>query len=246
MPSTRPRGRCVGSRIARQADAGIVGRRPGSRRRGSGSSSSSPGDAAVEHSDDVRAAASGHSPVRTRGQVSRRPRRAARCRPSQRWTATTSAAGLSPTRVILRRVSDTYCSISLMADFLEEKRREIESRLNELKPLVEEHRRLESALAALAGVDAPRPRASKRRTPARRSSSTGGKSTSAEGTGRRGRPKGSGTRGKQALELIGSAPRDHDPGARRGDGDPAELPLPRACPTSRRRARSARRAGAGT
>ena len=41
-----------------------------------------------------------------------------------------------------------------MADFLDEKRREIDSRLKELRPLVDEFNRLEKAAAALAGVGA--------------------------------------------------------------------------------------------
>ena len=39
-----------------------------------------------------------------------------------------------------------------MADFLDEKRKEIDSRLKELRPLVDEFNRLEKAAAALAGV----------------------------------------------------------------------------------------------
>ena len=39
-----------------------------------------------------------------------------------------------------------------MTDFLDEKRQEITSRLKELKPLVEEYNRLESAASALASV----------------------------------------------------------------------------------------------
>ena len=39
-----------------------------------------------------------------------------------------------------------------MTDFLDEKRREITSRLKELKPLVDEYNRLEAAASALAGV----------------------------------------------------------------------------------------------
>jgi hypothetical protein len=76
-----------------------------------------------------------------------------------------------------------------MADFLDEKRNEIDARLRELRPLVDEYQRLEKAAAALAGVggaSAPRRR--------RRSS------------GRRGRPRGSGTRSKQALELVRTRP----------------------------------------
>jgi hypothetical protein len=39
-----------------------------------------------------------------------------------------------------------------VTDFLDEKRKEITSRLSELKPLVDEYRRLEAAASALAGV----------------------------------------------------------------------------------------------
>lgn len=39
-----------------------------------------------------------------------------------------------------------------MADFLEQKKTEIEQRLAELKPAVEEARKLEAALHALKGV----------------------------------------------------------------------------------------------
>jgi CRP-like cAMP-binding protein len=91
-----------------------------------------------------------------------------------------------------------------MPDFLEEKKREIDARLKELRPLVDEYHRLEAAAAALEGVGgsgnsrASAPAA--RRT--RRRSSSGGSS----GTGRRGRPRGSGTRSKQALELVRSRP----------------------------------------
>ena len=90
-----------------------------------------------------------------------------------------------------------------MPDFLDEKRREIQSRLKELRPLVEEFHRLEAAERALAGVNAggaaPAPRARRRRG----SSAAGG---GAAGTGRRGRPKGSGTRAKQALQLVEKRP----------------------------------------
>jgi hypothetical protein len=77
-----------------------------------------------------------------------------------------------------------------MADFLDEKRKEIETRLRELRPLVDEYRRLEKAAAALSGVDG----------------SGGGTPRRARGRGRRGRPRGSGTRAKQALELVRANP----------------------------------------
>jgi hypothetical protein len=100
-----------------------------------------------------------------------------------------------------------------MPDFLEEKKREIDARLKELRPLVEEYHRLEAASAALQGVGgATNSRASApatRRT-RRRSSASGSASASASatrtGTGRRGRPRGSGTRSKQALELVRARP----------------------------------------
>ena len=45
-----------------------------------------------------------------------------------------------------------------MTDFLDEKRKEIQARLKELKPLVEEYQRLEAAERALAGRERyPRP-----------------------------------------------------------------------------------------
>src|SRR6059058_6104522 len=87
-----------------------------------------------------------------------------------------------------------------MADFLDEKRREIADRLRELKPLVDEYQRLEAAAAALDGVRPTNGVA--RRGPGRpRSTSARGKTGA-----RRGRPRGSGTRAKQALELVRSKP----------------------------------------
>jgi hypothetical protein len=80
-----------------------------------------------------------------------------------------------------------------MADFLDEKRKEIDTRLRELRPLVDEYQRLEKAAAALADVGGTQTRA---RTTRRRST----------GRGRRGRPRGSGSRAKQALELVRARP----------------------------------------
>jgi hypothetical protein len=75
-----------------------------------------------------------------------------------------------------------------MVDFLDEKRKEIDARLRELRPLVDEYQRLEKAAAALAGVGGARAPASRRRSRAR------------------GRPRGSGTRSKEALELVRARP----------------------------------------
>jgi sugar-specific transcriptional regulator TrmB len=90
-----------------------------------------------------------------------------------------------------------------MADFLDEKRKEIQSRLKELKPLVDEYQRLEAAERALSGVGtsaaAPRTNAA---APTRRRRRT----AAASATGRRGRPRGSGTRANQAEALVRSKP----------------------------------------
>ena len=86
-----------------------------------------------------------------------------------------------------------------MTDFLDDKKREINDRLKELKPLVDEYHRLEAAKAALDGVGAESPAPGRRRRAA---------SSAASGNGRRrrGRPRGSGTRATQALELVKANP----------------------------------------
>jgi hypothetical protein len=89
-----------------------------------------------------------------------------------------------------------------MADFLDEKRKEIDSRLRELRPLVDEYQRLEKAAAALAGVGGRPATSSTQPTRRRRRRAA----TRAATGGRRGRPRGSGNRAKQALELVRSRP----------------------------------------
>ena len=95
------------------------------------------------------------------------------------------------------------------ADFLDEKRSEIGARLKELRPLVDEYKRLEAAASALDGVTATAatpttPTASSpRRTSVRATASPRKRGAS---TGRRGRPKGSGTRGVEALALVKATP----------------------------------------
>ncbi len=93
-----------------------------------------------------------------------------------------------------------------MPDFLEDKKSEIDARLKELRPLVDEFHRLEAASAALAGVPASTGNSSTAAAaaPARRTRRT--RRAASTGTGRRGRPRGSGTRSKQALELVRSRP----------------------------------------
>ena len=87
-----------------------------------------------------------------------------------------------------------------MADFLDEKRKEIQARLKELRPLVDEYHRLEAAERALSGVES-KPAAAPAATPPRRR-----RRASSSSNGRRGRPRGSGTRAAQALQLVGERP----------------------------------------
>src|SRR3954454_3915894 len=91
-----------------------------------------------------------------------------------------------------------------MADFLQEKRSEIQARMKELKPAVEEYELLQAAEAALGGLSngssASKPAAGA--APARRARRSSGGS----GTGRRGRPRGGGTRAAQALDLVRDRP----------------------------------------
>jgi hypothetical protein len=99
-----------------------------------------------------------------------------------------------------------------VSDFLETKRKEIAARLRELEPLVEEHRQLQAAAAALAGL----PSAVRASRPAARVAAAAGRgrATAARATrarkpsagGRRGRPRGSGTRALQTLELVKAKP----------------------------------------
>ncbi len=112
-----------------------------------------------------------------------------------------------------------------MTDFLDEKRREINDRLTELKPLIDEYSRLEAAAKALAGLGggaattaaaAParrgpgRPRGSRtRRTATTRRAATSpatATATTAAPRRRAGRRKGSGTRSAQALSFVTGQP----------------------------------------
>ena len=94
------------------------------------------------------------------------------------------------------------------ADFLDQKRHEIAARLKELKPLVDEYQRLQAAAAALDGVPATpsvQATAATRRAPAR-ATAVPKRKRGATHAGRRGRPKGSGTRGAEALALVKQNP----------------------------------------
>ena len=85
-----------------------------------------------------------------------------------------------------------------MTDFLDEKRKEIDARLRELRPQVDEYQRLEKAAAALAGVTEAPARSAQRTATRRRHGGGGG--------GRRGRPRGSGKRALQAHEIVSARP----------------------------------------
>src|SRR4051794_24645392 len=89
-----------------------------------------------------------------------------------------------------------------MADFLDEKRKEIQARLKELRPLVDEFHRLEAAERALSGVGGSSNGSTTATTAPRRARRTSG----GGGGGRRGRPRGSGTRAQEALRLVTERP----------------------------------------
>ena len=88
-----------------------------------------------------------------------------------------------------------------MADFLDEKRKEIQARLKELRPLVDEFHRLEAAEAALSGVGGGSGGKAAAPAPTRRR-----RASSSSSNGRRGRPRGTGTRAAQALKLVEEQP----------------------------------------
>jgi hypothetical protein len=103
-----------------------------------------------------------------------------------------------------------------MSDFLDTKRREIEDRLRALKPLVDEHRQLETAVKALGGgaarASAPassngrRKRGRPRGSTASATKVTATRKAAAPAKRRAGRRKGTGTRAAQALALVQAQP----------------------------------------
>ena len=110
-----------------------------------------------------------------------------------------------------------------MTDFLDEKRREITDRLKELKPMVDEYRRLEAAASALSSVGgsaraAAATAAPRRRGPGRPRGSVNRTAKAAApakprrkpgrpvGRRRAGRRKGSGTRAAEALSFVKGQP----------------------------------------
>jgi hypothetical protein len=83
----------------------------------------------------------------------------------------------------------------IVSDFLAKTRQDIDARLKELKPAVDEYEQLKKASAALAGLNGGS--GGRRRSGGTRRGSTGR---------RRGRPRGSGTRAIQAFELVKANP----------------------------------------
>jgi hypothetical protein len=92
----------------------------------------------------------------------------------------------------------------MATDFLASKQAEINARLDELKPLVVEYERLRAATAALDAVNSA-PLASTNGQHSVQARATA-RQTSPATAARRGRPRGSGARGAQALELVKSHP----------------------------------------
>jgi hypothetical protein len=106
-----------------------------------------------------------------------------------------------------------------VTDFLDEKRREITDRLKELKPLVDEYNRLETAASALAGVGGSTASSggattTRRRKPGRprgsasraKATATATKAARKPAKRRAGRRKGSGTRAAEALSFVQGQP----------------------------------------
>ena len=134
-----------------------------------------------------------------------------------------------------------------MTDFLDEKRREIVARLNELEPLVEEYNRLAAAASALDGLGGSTVTAAtvSTATPARRGpgrppgsgSKTSPAATVSAPAKKRGRPPGRKKVGRPPGKKVGRP-------AGKKVGRPAAAATATAAPTGRRRA--GRRKGSGT
>jgi hypothetical protein len=98
-----------------------------------------------------------------------------------------------------------------VSEFLKTKRDEIAARMRELEPHVAEYQQLEAAAAALAGLPGSASAAAPAAPAAPRRGRTAARPARARkpasgGTARRGRPRGSGTRALQTLELVKTNP----------------------------------------
>jgi hypothetical protein len=138
---------------------------------------------------------------------------------------TTSKHSLASIRYTLMVHSLPTDEDAAVTDFLDQKRKEITERLDELRPVVDEYKRLEAATAALEGIPAPRneasasrgstvrqrgpgrPRGSKTRaTAASPTSAPAAKPTSGRRRAGRRKGKASGARAAAALALVGERP----------------------------------------
>jgi hypothetical protein len=92
-----------------------------------------------------------------------------------------------------------------MADVLSDLRKDLEKRLHELAPMVEEHAHLQAALDALKSAGT---RTRRTATTAARSATTAVRRSAASknGAGGRGRPRGSGARAQEALKHVHAHP----------------------------------------
>ena len=88
-----------------------------------------------------------------------------------------------------------------MAETLSKLRSDLERRIREIEPLIEEHARLRQALEALKGVDGSHPGQASSTAPRRAASRR-----AAGAKGRRGRPRGSGARAQQVLKVVREQP----------------------------------------
>ena len=88
-----------------------------------------------------------------------------------------------------------------MAETLSRLRNDLEKRIREIEPLIEEHARLHQALEALKGVGRAAAGQGSAAAPRRAASRAG-----AAAKGRRGRPHGSGARAQQVLRLAREQP----------------------------------------
>ena len=85
-----------------------------------------------------------------------------------------------------------------MADVLSKLRSDLEKRLHELEPLIEEHAHVRQALDALKGAGTRAQRVAT--TAAKRPLAAASRGTTA--ASRRGRPRGTGRRAEEALKLV--------------------------------------------
>ncbi len=92
-----------------------------------------------------------------------------------------------------------------MSEFLAEKRREISDRMQEIRPLVDEYRRLEAAKAALDGAVLDGSDAQGARH-GHNGATSPPRSPLGDGQPARGRPRGTGSRREQALEVVQANP----------------------------------------